>query len=1139
MREPLKIDYFKSVLEKEKIDICFIQESHIDNEVIGKFVERKLNAKTYWSYTDNSKCKGAGIVISKSFDCDVKYIECDPFGRYVCVDIKYNDYEFRCISVYAPNNEKERKTFFQDIYKYFVTKKYIILGGDFNCVGNLGLDKKGGNKDKGNGGWEQLVNIVNDFDLVDCFRHNNPTSKEYTWSSQGISCRLDRFYISKSLSNNINKMYHSLYSLSDHKLVLIDLLPSGNQKIGDSYWKFNATLLKDPDYVDCMTLFLKNNIENIPETDKILDWWDKLKTSIKNVTITYAKNKNKRKRQIKNVLIKEYIESEKNGNFENAQLVKEQIKQLDLESLQGAQIRSKAMQLDGEKPSKYFLYKELQKNKKQHIKSIIGIDKIETSDSEKILENFKSYYENLFRYENVDIDSMNDLLTDLPTINENDKTYLGKKITKEEIVSSLKSFQNAKSPGCDGLTKEFYLAFINILLPVLCTLYDVIYESGKLSPSQKVSYITLLCKDANHPEQMTNYRPISLLNVDNKILTKALSKRLESVLEQIIHPDQSCGVPNRSIIDNCHLIRDIINYADLKNVNGILLSLDQEKAFDKVSHIYLFETLKAFGFGENFISWIKVLYNDVSSSVIVNHFISESFPVQKFVRQGCCLSPLLYIICLEPVLIRIRKDKDIKGFKIPGREEQKITAFADDSNFTLLDDISVQKVIYHFEFFGKASGSKLNKRKSQGLYLGKWKTRSDHPFGISWVKKVKIFGILFGEVSDYEIWNSVYQKIVKTLRLYKSRCLSLYGKAIIVNVMVLSKLWYLCSVLCIPENYVVLIEREIFNFVWDGKIELLRRNVCYFPKLNGGINLVDIRLKVSSLHLSQISKIIYRQDLTWTAFGNIWLGIKLKRFTDYYFTNLIPHCIEDLPSFYVKLRNVLDIVKNNDIDISFSKNNCCKMFYQSLLNAFVQKERAPNIISKFPVINFSDVFENICNKNLDPATINVTFKLAHGILPVAYRLHSFGINIDKMCTFCKKEIETVDHLFLYCKHIQDCKKILASWFYNVSNYGISKFAILFSFFSKDFEKNVLSTIMILLSEYRHCIWTMRNKMRFDRKNVASKDIAIYFFNKIKCRISVDMKRLGIVAFQKFWDHDAICTLEMDNVIMNDKLLRTN
>ena len=285
----MKINYLKSVLEKGKIDICFIQESHIDNEVIGKYVERKLNAKTYWSYTDNSKCKGVGIVISKFFDCDVKHIECDPFGRYVCVDLKCNGYEFRCISVYAPNNERERKIFFTDIYKLFVTKKSIILGGDFSCVGNLDLDKKGGNKDKGNGGWEQLVNIIKDFDLIDCFRHNNPTLKEYTWSSQGVNCRLDRFYVSKCLSNNIEKIHHTLYTLSDHKLVLLDLLPFNHQKIGDSYWKFNSTLLKDQDYVDYMSLFLKNNIENSPDTVEILDWWDNLKSAIKDVTITFAK----------------------------------------------------------------------------------------------------------------------------------------------------------------------------------------------------------------------------------------------------------------------------------------------------------------------------------------------------------------------------------------------------------------------------------------------------------------------------------------------------------------------------------------------------------------------------------------------------------------------------------------------------------------------------------------------------------------------------------------------------------------------------------------------------------------------------------------------------------------------------------
>ena len=390
-------------------------------------------------------------------------------------------------------------------------------------------------------------------------------------------------------------------------------------------------------------------------------------------------------------------------------------------------------------------------------------------------------------------------------------------------------------------------------------------------------------------------------------------------------------------------------------------------------------------FGENFVTWIKAIYKDVSSCVIINQFISESFPILRSVRQGCCLSPLLYIICLEPVLIKIRKDNSIKGFQIPGKIDQKITAFADDSNFSLQDDISVQKVIDHFDFFGKASGSRLNKHKTQGLYFGKWKNRSDHPFGISWVKKIKIFGILFGDTTEFELWNPVYQKIIKTLNLYRNRVLSLYGKSIIINVMVLSKLWYMCSVLCIPNHFIVLIEREIFNFIWEGKIELLRRNILCFPKLKGGINLVNIRLKIFSLQSSQIMKIIHCQNLSWIHFGNIWLGIKLRRFNDYYFTNLIPHCIEDLPIFYENLRKVLDYIRNNNIDIQFSKNTSCKIFYVKFIDNFVQQERVPNIITKQPNIDFSKVFVNICNKNIDSSIANVTFKLAHGILPVAYR----------------------------------------------------------------------------------------------------------------------------------------------------------
>ena len=191
---------------------------------------------------------------------------------------------------------------------------------------------------------------------------------------------------------------------------------------------------------------------------------------------------------------------------------------------------------------------------------------------------------------------------------------------------------------------------------------------------------------------------------------------------------------NRSIFDNLHLIRNVEDYIKQKNIPTCFISLDQEKAFDRVSWSYMFTTLKAFGFHEIFINWIKLLYKDVFSSVLVNHFISESFPIKRGVRQGCALSPLLYIICFEPFARKIQNDQSIKGLKVPGNNfELKMSLYADDNTAILTDNTSIKKYFHYIEEFQKISGSKINYRKSNGLYLGKWSNRSDHDFGISWV----------------------------------------------------------------------------------------------------------------------------------------------------------------------------------------------------------------------------------------------------------------------------------------------------------------------------------------------------------------------------------------------------------------------
>ena len=154
---------------------------------------------------------------------------------------------------------------------------------------------------------------------------------------------------------------------------------------------------------------------------------------------------------------------------------------------------------------------------------------------------------------------------------------------------------------------------------------------------------------------------------------------MSNILPKIIGIDQTCAVKGRSIFDNLHLIRKVIDYIEQKTLSASFICLDQEKAFDRVSRSYMYDTLTAFGFHEHFIRWVKLLYTDISSLVIVNNFISPCIPIQRGVRQGCSLTPLLYVLCMEPFANKIRNLDDIKGLKLPeSKLELKLSLYADE-----------------------------------------------------------------------------------------------------------------------------------------------------------------------------------------------------------------------------------------------------------------------------------------------------------------------------------------------------------------------------------------------------------------------------------------------------------------------------
>ena len=143
-------------------------------------------------------------------------------------------------------------------------------------------------------------------------------------------------------------------------------------------------------------------------------------------------------------------------------------------------------------------------------------------------------------------------------------------------------------------------------------------------------------------KDLRNWRPITLLNTDYKIIAKVMANRLGKVLNSIIDPAQtSCSIPGRCILDNVVITRDIIDYCEAEELQSAIINTNQEKAFDRVNHTYLNLTLGRFGFGDHFKSWIKLLYQQRGSHIIVNGWKTRLITISPGVRQGCPLSPLL------------------------------------------------------------------------------------------------------------------------------------------------------------------------------------------------------------------------------------------------------------------------------------------------------------------------------------------------------------------------------------------------------------------------------------------------------------------------------------------------------------------
>ncbi|CAM2106430.1 unnamed protein product [Caretta caretta] len=267
-----------------------------------------------------------------------------------------------------------------------------------------------------------------------------------------------------------------------------------------------------------------------------------------------------------------------------------------------------------------------------------------------------NFYTSLFSPDPTDPGAGRVLWEELPMVSVGDRDQLELPLTLAEFSEALRRMPTNKSPGMDGLTK------------------------GDLN-------------------DLRNWRPVSLLSTDYKIVAKAMSLRLGSVMADVIHPDQTYTVPGRSIFHNLFLVRDLLELGRRGGLSFALLSLDQEKAFDRVDHGYLLSTLQAFGFGPQFVSFLQVLYASAECLVRLNWTLTEPVSFGRGVRQGCPLSGQLYALAIEPFLCLVPQEFD----RDPGD----------------LAQVEACQAIY-----SAVSSARVNWVKSSGLAVGDWRQAS-------------------------------------------------------------------------------------------------------------------------------------------------------------------------------------------------------------------------------------------------------------------------------------------------------------------------------------------------------------------------------------------------------------------------------
>lgn len=496
----------------------------------------------------------------------------------------------------------------------------------------------------------------------------------------------------------------------------------------------------------------------------------------------------------------------------------------------------------GDAPSKYFFNIHRQNAARAQILQLRLPTGEDTRDQSKIMCAVGRYYAELYTAQPptaLDEQARQALTHRVQDhLTEAERSMLAALPTEKEIEEVLFSLPANKAPGVDGVSAEAMRKTWPHMKKFYVSMVHKFWEEGVLAETVTEGMIRLIPKAVNKME-LKDWRPLTMLTTDYKIIARILAGRLQLLLQKIILPQQTGFIKGRHMLDNVLTLWMAQDAARTRKHPGMFVKLDFEKAYDRVEHDYLWDTMAKCGLGQQFVALVKGLTLGASTAVHVNGAKTYRFPVGRGVRQGCPLAPLLFVLATQPLMSEMKASFQagrIRGYQVGETVLLDYSLFADDMGVFIDDSYSsfqeLRTVLGKYE---KSSGARLNLSKSAILLLG-----MDRPpdwfflTGCTLMQPGEVHKYLGAPVglgvSKQTQDEFCTKKIAHTLGGWELRLLSFEARAVLLQFVLQAQPTFYSSIIKLSATTCRKVEQLYRQFLW-GTTKKGRRSA----HLSGGI----------------------------------------------------------------------------------------------------------------------------------------------------------------------------------------------------------------------------------------------------------------------------------------------------------------